>query len=653
MSDTANGLLPLLSESQEQKWSTINDAMERISALLGAGAVDRLSAAPGAPADGAVYLITGGASGAWAGHDNELGLYINGGWVYFTPGTDFTIWVADEDRLYKYAGGSWTEALKALAYDDYTLASALGVQPGTVGAPGLFINGDSNTGLYQPAGADSLGVAIGGVRKAQFDAEGLIIGDDGPSADVTLGLVINQGGNDDGALALKSSDVAHTMTTLAEADTWFLARKVDGADGGASLEAYSTGSYALRFRGVPTAAPVFNSSFSFGAVMFDALESDGGTGTQAIGDGDVIAAFRNEFDTRAALMGNGDFWIGGGLQVGNGAVGTPSLAFSGDTDTGAYLVGTGILGLAAAGGNVLNVHAGKVGIGATTVPDGVLHVFGGTAGTVAASTDADELVVEASGDGGAHLLAPDANPINLRFGSPGDATGALIRYFYNGGSPTLGIGTSNASGQLILRSADGVEAARVDASQRMIVGHSSTIAVGGITGELQVHTATSGGLTITRWSTNQNGAYIGLAKSGNGTKGSFDVLTTGEVLGNVFFAGDDGANLQTLGAQIRATVNGTPVTNRMPTDMAFFTAAGAADDDIAVGMTLTKAKNLNVVGGVGFYGTSAPAQATGYTTFANLTADRTLDADATTVGEVADVLGTLIVDLKATGLLAA
>ncbi len=41
----------------------------------------------------------------------------------------------------------------------------------------------------------------------------------------------------------------------------------------------------------------------------------------------------------------------------------------------------------------------------------------------------------------------------------------------------------------------------------------------------------------------------------------------------------------------------------------------------------------------------------GYTTFANLSTDRTLNADSTTLAEVADVLGTLIEDLKATTLI--
>ncbi len=45
--------------------------------------------------------------------------------------------------------------------------------------------------------------------------------------------------------------------------------------------------------------------------------------------------------------------------------------------------------------------------------------------------------------------------------------------------------------------------------------------------------------------------------------------------------------------------------------------------------------------------------ATGYTTFANLSTVRTLDADATTLDEVADALGTLIEDLKNTNLISA
>lgn len=56
---------------------------------------------------------------------------------------------------------------------------------------------------------------------------------------------------------------------------------------------------------------------------------------------------------------------------------------------------------------------------------------------------------------------------------------------------------------------------------------------------------------------------------------------------------------------------------------------------------------------LGFFGETPSIQQTGYTTFANLTPDRTLDVTSTTLVEVANVLGTLIEDLKAKGLISA
>jgi hypothetical protein len=58
-------------------------------------------------------------------------------------------------------------------------------------------------------------------------------------------------------------------------------------------------------------------------------------------------------------------------------------------------------------------------------------------------------------------------------------------------------------------------------------------------------------------------------------------------------------------------------------------------------------------GGYAFAGGTVGAAQTGYTTFTNLTTDRTCDANATTLDELADILGTLIVDLKTKGIIAA
>jgi len=56
---------------------------------------------------------------------------------------------------------------------------------------------------------------------------------------------------------------------------------------------------------------------------------------------------------------------------------------------------------------------------------------------------------------------------------------------------------------------------------------------------------------------------------------------------------------------------------------------------------------------IGFHGVTPVAKQTGYTTFGNLSTDRTLDCHSTTLEEACDVLGTLIEDLKAKGLIGA
>jgi hypothetical protein len=58
-------------------------------------------------------------------------------------------------------------------------------------------------------------------------------------------------------------------------------------------------------------------------------------------------------------------------------------------------------------------------------------------------------------------------------------------------------------------------------------------------------------------------------------------------------------------------------------------------------------------GGYAFKGGTVGVAQTGYTTFTNLTTDRTCDANATTVDELADILGTLIEDLKIKGIISA
>lgn len=105
-----------------------------------------------------------------------------------------------------------------------------------------------------------------------------------------------------------------------------------------------------------------------------------------------------------------------GLNVGSGKTLTVAgtLTASGTTTFGAFSVDTasGVDGQWNTSG--LTVYAD----GVTPQHDGPLHVMSGSAGTVAAPSYSDELIVESAGQGGITMLSPDASSTNLVFGSP-------------------------------------------------------------------------------------------------------------------------------------------------------------------------------------------------------------------------------------------
>ena len=106
--------------------------------------------------------------------------------------------------------------------------------------------------------------------------------------------------------------------------------------------------------------------------------------------------------------------------------------------------------------------SGNVGIGNART-DGTLHVHTGSAGTVAASTQADDLVVENSAEGGITIATPDASSARIRFTSPStntDVGGATI--FYRQNINKMNVGTAVSGGKLDLLSGAGVSAILAD-----------------------------------------------------------------------------------------------------------------------------------------------------------------------------------------------
>jgi len=144
------------------------------------------------------------------------------------------------------------------------------------------------------------------------------------------------------------------------------------------------------------------------------------------------------------------------------------------------------------------------------------------------------------------------------------------------------------------------------------------------------------GFATENWTSTAFGSAWSFSTCANGTttrNSKMWINGDGNVgIGNgVFFAT---GTLPTARLQIRGAGTGTGVA--LLVENSSGTARFAVRDD----------------GAFAFAGGTVAAAETGWTTFTNLTTDRTCDANATTVEELADILGTLIVALKNKGIIA-
>jgi hypothetical protein len=108
MSETPRFGMPLLEAAQAQKHVTVNEALMRAD-VLAAGRVENLhrTEPPAAPADGQAHIVGAGATGAWAGRDGELALFLNGGWEFVVPWEGCTVWVRAERARATRVGDAW------------------------------------------------------------------------------------------------------------------------------------------------------------------------------------------------------------------------------------------------------------------------------------------------------------------------------------------------------------------------------------------------------------------------------------------------------------------------------------------------------------------------------------------------------------------
>jgi hypothetical protein len=155
-----------------------------------------------------------------------------------------------------------------------------------------------------------------------FGNYALFIGDDANTKQ-TIGLTINQGTNDDEIVSLKSSDVAHGMTTWTETDTFADFKKANPSTGGLLIRGWNGGSLGIQLLGLVTTEDTSKNSESGAAIILDSGLKSGTTLTHP-GAGANIVGIREYGTTIWIIDKEGDTWQAGGGTFGGRCIGSLS-----------------------------------------------------------------------------------------------------------------------------------------------------------------------------------------------------------------------------------------------------------------------------------------------------------------------------------------
>jgi len=226
--------------------------------------------------------------------------------------------------------------------------------------------------------------------------------------------------------------------------------------------------------------------------------------------------------------------------------------------------------------DALNVVGGGAFGGAVTVSTG-------DSGATAAS-NADDFVVEASGDGGISILNPASNTGTLFFGDPSGGNMGQIKYSHT--DDAMSIVTAQNT------------AITIDSGRRVLIGHTSSIQIGAQEATLQVMGTGAGQSTLSavRFANSANSSKLMLGKSRGGSVGTNVIVQDNDNLGSIGFAADDGTNLESQAASINVEIDGTPGLDDTPGRLVFATTSDGANF-VTERMRITSSGNVGIASG--------------------------------------------------------
>ena len=100
--------LPYIMASQAQKEITHNMALNMLDLFVQpiVEAVD-LSAPPAEPGEGQAWIVASGATGDWAGQEDNIAHWLGGAWSFYAPVEGMHFQVRDLDMLTIFRSGMW------------------------------------------------------------------------------------------------------------------------------------------------------------------------------------------------------------------------------------------------------------------------------------------------------------------------------------------------------------------------------------------------------------------------------------------------------------------------------------------------------------------------------------------------------------------
>jgi hypothetical protein len=201
--------------------------------------------------------------------------------------------------------GSTIAAQALTAAGLITTSAGIKADDGSTSTPSLHGTTSTNAGIFFPA-ADHMSVTIGGSELTRFGSNS-ILHNETANTSSTIGVTINQGGQDNEIFALKSADVAHPFTAVAETDTYASFVKSGADRGGLVVQAFiETGANTgVALRSFIVSEDLSDSTGSRAAIETQSYVTDASTSHQDMQATANIIAFKNRNTTRVIFKADG------------------------------------------------------------------------------------------------------------------------------------------------------------------------------------------------------------------------------------------------------------------------------------------------------------------------------------------------------------